>query len=64
MGITLSGPVRASPTEHVLNQYNSFKVIHEETRPGGCMRHQLPASGFPDYATSSIPGTCFSITPR
>lgn len=36
-------------TEHVLNQYNSFKVIHEATRTGGCMVHQLPVSGFTDH---------------
>jgi SAM-dependent methyltransferase len=36
-------------TEHVLNQYNSFKVIHEAAKPGGVMIHQLPVSGFTDH---------------
>ena len=29
-------------TEHLLNQYNAFKVIHDVTRPGGLMLHALP----------------------
>ena len=29
-------------TEHLLNQYNAFKVIHDVTRPGGMMLHALP----------------------
>ena len=36
-------------TEHVLNQYNSFKVIHEAARTGGFMVHQLPVSGYTDH---------------
>ena len=29
-------------TEHLLNQYNAFKMIHEFTAPGGLMLHALP----------------------
>lgn len=29
-------------TEHLLNQYNAFKVIHDLTKPGGLMLHGLP----------------------
>ena len=29
-------------TEHILNQLNCFKVIHDLTRPGGLMMHGLP----------------------
>jgi hypothetical protein len=29
-------------TEHILNQYNCFKVIHDLTKPGGLMLHALP----------------------
>ncbi|MFA5026824.1 MAG: hypothetical protein WC713_03045, partial [Candidatus Methylomirabilota bacterium] len=36
-------------TEHVFNQYNSFKVIHEATRPGGYIFHQLPSTGYCDH---------------
>ena len=29
-------------TEHILNQYNCFKVMHDLTKPGGLMLHALP----------------------
>jgi hypothetical protein len=29
-------------TEHLLNQYNAFKIIHDLTKPGGLMLHGLP----------------------
>jgi hypothetical protein len=32
-------------TEHVANQLNAFKVIHDLTSLGGLMIHQLPAQG-------------------
>src|SRR5205823_3928504 len=33
-------------TEHVVNQINSFRVIHDLTKPGGgYMLHDLPWSG-------------------
>lgn len=32
-------------TEHIANQLNAFKVIHELTAPGGVMLHHLPAQG-------------------
>ena len=35
--------------EHVLNQENAFRVIHDLTRPGGCMMHQLPVGGHTDH---------------
>ena len=37
--------VNAGTTEHVANQDNAFRVIHDLTRKGGVMYHQLPASG-------------------
>jgi SAM-dependent methyltransferase len=33
-------------TEHVANQLNAFKVIHDLTAPDGVMIHTLPAQGF------------------
>jgi len=33
-------------TEHVANQLNAFKVIHDLTAVGGIMIHNLPAQGF------------------
>ncbi len=36
-------------TEHVANQLNAFKVIHELTAPDGIMIHSLPAQGFVNH---------------
>jgi hypothetical protein len=33
-------------TEHIVNQYLAFKTVHEITKPGGIMFHELPLSGF------------------
>lgn len=32
-------------TEHVANQLNAFRVIHDLTAPGGIMFHKVPAQG-------------------
>ncbi|HXC29022.1 MAG TPA: hypothetical protein VNV38_13785 [Stellaceae bacterium] len=32
-------------TEHVANQLNAFKVMHDLAAPGGIMMHSLPAQG-------------------
>jgi hypothetical protein len=32
-------------TEHVANQANAFKIVHDLTAPGGVMMHTLPAQG-------------------
>src|SRR5262249_12613401 len=37
--------VNTGTTEHVANQGNAFRVIHDLTRKGGVMYHQVPASG-------------------
>jgi hypothetical protein len=36
-------------TEHVLNQMNSFRVIHDATKVGGLIYHSLPMTGFLDH---------------
>lgn len=36
-------------TEHIFNQFNSFKMIHDTTKPGGFMFHQVPALGYIDH---------------
>lgn len=33
-------------TEHIINQYLAFKTVHEMTKPGGIMYHELPLAGF------------------
>lgn len=46
-------------TEHILNQYNSFKVIHDATRVGGCIFHSLPAVGHVDHGYITYTCRCF-----
>jgi hypothetical protein len=36
-------------TEHIFNQWNCFEVMHDATRVGGVIYHQLPASGYLDH---------------
>jgi hypothetical protein len=36
-------------SEHVLNQYNTFKVMHDLTASGGIMAHAIPTAGFSDH---------------
>jgi hypothetical protein len=37
--------VNAGTTEHVANQDNAFRVIHDLTADGGIMLHEVPSSG-------------------
>jgi hypothetical protein len=41
--------VNAGTTEHVANQVNAFKVIHDLTCVGGLMIHNLPSQGMPNH---------------
>jgi|ERR1700733_4263368 len=41
--------VNGGTTEHVANQNNAFRAIHELTRPGGVMYHELPSLGWLDH---------------
>jgi hypothetical protein len=36
-------------TEHIVNQWNCFEVMHDALRVGGVAYHQLPASGYLDH---------------
>jgi hypothetical protein len=36
-------------TEHIFNQWNCFEVIHDATKVGGVMYHQLPSTGYLDH---------------
>jgi hypothetical protein len=36
-------------TEHVFNQWNCFEVMHDATKVGGVMYHQLPGTGYLDH---------------
>lgn len=44
-------------TEHLLNQYNAFKVIHDATKAGGYMVHSIPCVGYSNHGY-------FTYTPR
>ncbi len=46
-------------TEHILNQLNCFKVIHDATAVGGHMHHCLPAVGCVDHGYITYTGRCF-----
>lgn len=37
--------VNCGTTEHVMNQDNAFRAIHDFTKPGGVMFHEVPCSG-------------------
>lgn len=41
--------VNCGTTEHVANQANAFKAIHDLVKPGGLMIHDLPAGGMPTH---------------
>jgi SAM-dependent methyltransferase len=41
--------VNSGTTEHVANQSNAFRVIHDLTRKGGIMYHEVPAGGLIDH---------------
>ncbi len=51
--------INCGTTEHVLNQYNSFAVIHDAARVGGYIIHQLPVAGFTDHAYFVYTGRFF-----
>lgn len=46
-------------TEHVVNQMNSFRIIHDLTRPGGYMLHDLPWSGMFNHGLFNYKPTLF-----
>jgi len=41
--------INAGTTEHVANQMNAFRIIHQLVRVGGVMYHELPAGGLIDH---------------
>lgn len=46
-------------TEHILNQLNCFKVIHDATKVGGHIYHSLPAVGYVNHGYITYTGRCF-----
>lgn len=47
-------------TEHVINQMNSYKVMHEATKVGGVLFHQLPSVGWLDHGYYTYHETFFT----
>jgi len=45
--------VNAGTTEHVANQDNAFRIIHDLTAPAGIMLHEVPAGAFGDHGLIS-----------
>src|SRR5205823_271847 len=41
--------LNSGTTEHILNQWNCFEVMHDATRVGGVIYCQLPATGYLDH---------------
>lgn len=46
-------------TEHLLNQYNAFKVIHDSTKVGGYIVHSLPGVGYSNHGYFTYTPRCF-----
>jgi hypothetical protein len=46
-------------TEHLLNQFHAFRLMHEFTKPGGVMIHSLPFQGYVDHGFFSYSGKFF-----
>lgn len=51
-------------TEHIANQLNAFKVIHDLTAPGGIMIHSLPAQGMLNHGLVNYNLKFFSMLAR
>jgi predicted O-methyltransferase YrrM len=41
--------INSGTSEHIMNQFNIFRVIHDAAREGGQMFHVLPVSGHTDH---------------
>jgi len=53
------GVINFGTTEHILNQMNCFLAIHEATKVGGVIWHQLPAIGYVDHGYFTYTGRFF-----
>ena len=46
-------------TEHLLNQYNAFRFMHEATKVGGYIVHSLPCVGYSNHGYLTYTPRCF-----
>ena len=51
--------INSGTTEHILNQYNSFKAIHDATKAGGFIWNSVPAVGYLDHGYFCYTGKFF-----
>jgi hypothetical protein len=51
--------INCGTTEHLLNQYNAFKVIHDATKPGGYIFHSVPCVGYSNHGYITYTTRCF-----
>jgi SAM-dependent methyltransferase len=51
--------INVGTTEHLLNQYNAFKVIHDSTKPQGYIFHSVPCVGFSNHGYITYTTRCF-----
>jgi hypothetical protein len=54
--------VNGGTTEHIANQMNAFRIIHNLVRVGGVMYHELPAGGLVDHSLVSYQPTNIRYT--
>lgn len=46
-------------TEHLMNQFNAFRVMHDACKPGGWMFHQVPSTGYINHGYFSYNALMF-----
>jgi SAM-dependent methyltransferase len=51
--------INCGTTEHLLNQYNAFKVIHDSTKTGGYIFHSVPCVGYSNHGYVTYTTRCF-----
>jgi hypothetical protein len=56
--------VNGGTTEHVVNQDNAFRVIHDLTKVGGVMMHEVPAGGMLTHGVVSYNAKFFWLLCR
>ena len=56
--------VNAGTTEHVVNQDNAFRVIHDLAKVGGVMMHEVPAGGMLTHGVVSYNAQFFWLLCR
>src|SRR3984893_7732673 len=56
--------VNAGTTEHVVNQDNAFRVMHDLTKVGGVMMHEVPAGGMLTHGVISYNAQFFWLLCR